>query len=269
MFDDYQTLVIIRFMKSLLKLISRFNIFPLILFALILSLPSLSFAQLPGSVNIDMGALANTEGFSSSINLLIIMSLITLVPFFLISTTCFLRIIIVLSMLRQALATQQSPPNSVLIGLAIFMTIFVMTPTLNRVIEESVTPYQEGVITQTEALDAGLRPFREFMMKFTNDADLALFLEFSKVQYTDSFEDVPIFVIIPAFILSELKRAFQIGFLLFIPFLVVDLIISNILLSLGMFMLSPAMVSLPFKILLFVLTNGWNLIVQGLLLSFR
>ncbi len=256
------------FMISIFNNIVKLNRFPIFLMLLLVFSSSL-FAQFPGGVNIDVGALADTDGFSSSINLLIIMSLITLVPFFLISSTCFLRIVIVLSMLRQALATQQAPPNSVLVGLAIFMTIFVMTPTLNRVMEEAITPYQEGTLTQLDAMEAGLKPFREFMIKFTNDADLALFLEFSKIQYTDNFEEVPVFVIIPAFILSELKRAFQIGFLLFIPFLVVDLIISNILLSLGMFMLSPAMVSLPFKILLFVLTNGWNLIVQGLLISFQ
>lgn len=256
------------FMISIFNKIFKLNRFPIFLMLLLVFSSSL-FAQFPGGVNIDVGALADTDGFSSSINLLIIMSLITLVPFFLISSTCFLRIVIVLSMLRQALATQQAPPNSVLVGLAIFMTIFVMTPTLNRVMEEAITPYQEGTLTQLDAMEAGLKPFREFMIKFTNDADLALFLEFSKIQYTDNFEEVPVFVIIPAFILSELKRAFQIGFLLFIPFLVVDLIISNILLSLGMFMLSPAMVSLPFKILLFVLTNGWNLIVQGLLISFQ
>jgi len=255
-------------MISIFNKIFKLNGFPIFLMLLLVFSSSL-FAQFPGGVNIDVGALADTDGFSSSINLLIIMSLITLVPFFLISSTCFLRIVIVLSMLRQALATQQAPPNSVLVGLAIFMTIFVMTPTLNRVMEEAITPYQEGTLTQLDAMEAGLKPFREFMIKFTNDADLALFLEFSKIQYTDNFEEVPVFVIIPAFILSELKRAFQIGFLLFIPFLVVDLIISNILLSLGMFMLSPAMVSLPFKILLFVLTNGWNLIVQGLLISFQ
>ena len=256
-------------MKTILTFLSKIKIVIFLLLFLVAFMTDISLAQLPSSVNLDMGALGQTEGFSSSINLLIIMSLITLVPFFLISTTSFLRIVIVLSLLRQALATQQAPPNTVLIGLALFMTIFIMTPTVNRVIDEAVYPYQNGTITQAEALQSGLLPFREFMLKFTNDADLALFLEFSKVQYTDNYEEVPIFVIIPSFILSELKRAFQIGFLLFIPFLVVDLIISNILLSLGMFMLSPAMVSLPFKILLFILTNGWNLIVQGLLLSFR
>ena len=246
-----------------------FKLIPFIKFSFLFLFLVPIIAQVPNGVNLDLSALGDTEGFSASINLLIIMSLITLVPFFLLSTTCFLRIIIVLSLLRQALATQQSPPNSVLLGLAVFMTIFIMTPTFNRVIEESITPYQEGTMLKKDALEAGLKPFREFMLRFTSDADLALFLEFSKIQYTDQISDVPTFVIIPAFILSELKRAFQIGFLLFIPFLVVDLIISNILLSLGMFMLSPAMVSLPFKILLFVLTNGWNLIVQGLLLSFR
>ena len=224
------------------------------------------FAQTP---LFDVGNIVNTDGFSSSINVLIVMSLITLVPFFLISTTSFLRIVIVLGMLRQALATQQSPPNMVLIGLALFMTIFVMTPTLNKVNETAIQPYQAGLISQSESLELGILPFREFMLKFTSDQDLRLFLEFSRVSYTNDEDDVPIFVLIPAFILSELKRAFQIAFLLFIPFLVVDLVISNILLSLGMFMLSPAMISLPFKILLFVLTDGWNILVQGLLLSFQ
>tara|TARA_A100001015_G_C15042734_1_gene740920 strand:- start:1457 stop:2146 length:690 start_codon:yes stop_codon:yes gene_type:complete len=226
------------------------------------------FAQ-GAALNIDMDALTKKEGFSSSISLVILMSMITLIPFFLVTSTSFLRIVIVLSMLRQAMATQQAPPNIALIGLAIFMTIFVMTPTINTVLDSSIKPYQAGTITQQEAIDNGLKPFREFMLKFTSENDMALFLEFSKLQYTDSFEEVPIFVIIPSFILSELKTAFQIGFLLFIPFLVIDLIVSNILLSLGMFMLSPAMISLPFKILLFVLTDGWNLITRGLLLSFQ
>ncbi len=222
----------------------------------------------PNTSGIDLGAMAS-EGFSDSIVLLVAMSLIGLIPFFLVTTTSFLRIVIVFSMLRMALATQQSPPNVALIGLAIFMSVFIMTPTMNRIIDTAVTPFQSGQISQKQAMEIGVKPLREFMLKYTLENDLALFLEFSKVQYTDNFDEVPIFVIIPAFILSELKMAFQIGFLLFIPFLVIDLIISNILLSLGMFMLSPAMISLPFKILLFVLTDGWNLITRGLLLSFQ
>ena len=239
------------------------------IFLFLFFIASNAFGQaLPGAPGIDLGNLAN-EGFSESIALLVAMSLITLIPFLLVTTTSFLRVVIVFSMLRMALATQQSPPNTALIGLAIFMSVFIMTPTFNLVMENAVAPYQAGQITQKEAMELGIKPLRDFMIRYTSENDLALFLEFSKVQYTSSYEEVPIFVIIPAFILSELKTAFQIGFLMFIPFLVVDLIISNILLSLGMFMLSPAMISLPFKILLFVLTDGWNLITRGLLLSFQ
>lgn len=247
-------------MKRVVKLFKK-SAFALLLLAAPIG------AQLP-SPGIDFSDLAN-QGMSESIGLLVAMSLITLIPFFLVTTTSFLRIIVVFSMLRMALATQQSPPNSALVGLAIFMTIFVMSPTLSTVLDQSMTPLQQGTITQEEALQQAVKPFRVFMLKHTSENDLALFLEFSKVQYTTNFDEIPIFVVIPAFILSELKIAFQIGFLLFIPFLVVDLIISNILLSLGMFMLSPAMISLPFKILLFILTDGWNLITRGLLLSFQ
>ena len=234
------------------------------------SIPVTIFGQpfAVGGQGLDIGAIAN-EGSSESIILLVAMSFITLIPFFLVSTTSFLRIVIVFSMLRTALATQQSPPNMALIGLAIFMSVFIMTPTVNSVMSDAIIPYQEGKLTQKEAMVEGFKPFRDFMLKFASEKDLALFLEFSKVKYTSDFNEIPIFIIIPAFVLSELKTAFQIGFLLFIPFLVVDLIISNILLSLGMFMLSPAMISLPFKILLFVLTDGWNLITRGLLLSFQ
>ena len=230
--------------------------------------PQLLFAQQP-SLPLDVDSFINSGGFTSSINILLMMSVITLIPFILISVTCFLRIVIVLSMTRQALATQQAPPNMILIALAMFMTIFVMTPTFQKVLDTSVTPYKEGLITQTQAYELAFQPLREFMLKFTREKDLALFLEFSKIRVTQNLEEVPMYVIIPAFIISELKAAFQIGFLLFIPFVVIDLIISNILLSLGMFMLSPAMISLPFKILLFVLTDGWNLIIRGLLISFN
>jgi len=227
------------------------------------------FGQVPGGFDVNIGSFVSPEGFSSSINLLLALSSISLIPFFLVSTTAFLRIIIVLSMLRQALQTQQSPPNSVMIALALFLTIFVMSPTWNQINKLAVNPYQEGQINQREALNQGTLIFKKHMLRFCKDNDLALFLEFSKVEKPKNYEDIPIFVVIPTYIISELKTAFQIGFLLFIPFLVIDLVISNILLSLGMFMLSPAMVSLPFKILLFVLTDGWNLIVRGLMLSIQ
>jgi flagellar biosynthesis protein FliP len=254
-------------MKKLLNFFNKRRCTKL-LFVISFLYPTLMLAQDSG-VNFNIDNFLEPGGFTSSINMLLAMSVVTLIPFILISTTCFLRIVIVLSMVRQALATQQAPPNMILIALATFMTIFVMTPSWQRVIDTSVTPYSEGLITQKQAYTLAIQPFREFMLKFTREKDLALFLEFSKIKVTQNLEEVPIYVIIPAFIISELKAAFQIGFLLFIPFIVIDLIISNILLSLGMFMLSPAMISLPFKILLFVLTDGWNLIIRGLLISFN
>jgi len=226
------------------------------------------FAQgIPDMSGIDLGAIAN-QGFSESISLLVAMSVISLVPFFFVTTTSFLRIIIVFGMLRMALATQQSPPNIVLLGLAMFLTVFIMTPTINTVIDTAITPLQSGLITQKEAMTKGVKPFRDFMLNHTQENDLALLLEFSKVQYTDSFEEVPIFVIIPAFILSELKTAFQIGFLLFLPFLVIDMVIASVLMSLGMMMLSPMLIALPFKLLLFVLVDGWAMTVGSLVGTF-
>lgn len=225
------------------------------------------FAQEVKMKGVDLSSLLSPEGFSPTINLLLSMSFLSLIPFFLISATAFLRVVIILSMTRQALATQQSPPNSVIIALAIFITMFIMMPTWNIVTESAVKPYREGKITQRRAYELALRPFRDFMLKYTSEKDLALFLEFSGVGYAQRHEDVPLYVLIPSYIISELKVAFQIGFILFIPFVVIDLIISNILLSLGMFMLSPSMISLPFKILLFVLVDGWNLIIRGILIS--
>lgn len=228
------------------------------------------YAQTPPvAFNVDLNAILQPEGFTNTVNLLLAVSVITLIPFFLISTTSFLRILIVLGMIRSSIGTQQSPPNSVIVSLALFMTIFVMTPTFNEVNVTAIKPYQDGKITQKEAWDQGIKPFKTFMLKMTREKDLALFIEFSQIKKPKNIEDVPIFVLIPSFIISELKTAFQIGFLLYIPFLVIDMIVSNILLSLGMFMLSPAMISTPFKILLFVLTDGWNLVTQGLLLSFK
>lgn len=225
--------------------------------------------QSAGGLDLDIGSFTSPEGISQSIGLLLSLSVISLVPFILVSTTSFLRFVIVLSLIRMALGTQQSPPNMVMISLAMFLTVFVMTPTFNQIYQEGIKPYQQQQITQTEMFERAVKPMRRFMLNFAREKDIILFLEFSKVPYTTNFEEIPIFVIIPAFIISELKTAFQVAFLIFIPFIVIDLIISNVLLSLGMFMLSPAMISLPFKLLLFVLTDGWNLITQGLLISFQ
>lgn len=218
---------------------------------------------------IDINQLVASPQFSSSIQLILAMSLISLVPFFLISVTSFLRIIIVFSLVRTAIGTQQVPPSSVIVGLAFFMTVFVMAPVWQEINETAVTPYNKKQISQAKAIEVGLKPLQKFMIRQTREKDLALFVQFAKLKAPKTAADVPLYVLIPSFMISELRTSFQIGFLLFIPFIMIDLIVSNILLSLGMFMLSPVMVSLPFKILLFVLADGWNLISRGLLTSFR
>ncbi|OGB89218.1 flagellar biosynthetic protein FliP [candidate division WOR-1 bacterium RIFCSPHIGHO2_01_FULL_53_15] len=218
---------------------------------------------------IDLNSLLASPQFSNSIQLLVSLSLITLIPFFLMSVTSFLRIIIVFSLLRTAIGTQQVPPGSVLIGLALFMTVFIMSPVWQEVNKNAVTPYNQGKMSQARAFEAGLKPLSQFMLRQTRAKDLALFVQFSKIAPPKTAAEVPAYVLIPAYMISELKTAFQIGFLLFVPFIIVDLVVANILLSLGMFMLSPVMISLPFKILLFVLVDGWNLITRGLLMSFK
>jgi flagellar biosynthetic protein FliP len=206
--------------------------------------------------------------FSSSIQLILSIALISLAPFIVVSMTSFLRIIIVFSFARTAIGTQQIPPNVVLLGLALFMTAFIMAPVWSDISKTAIEPYQLGRISQARAFELGAKPISKFMLKQTRERDLALFVQFSKIPPPKRLEDIPIYVVIPAFMISELKTAFQIGFLLFVPFVMIDLIVANILLSLGMFMLSPVMVSLPFKLLLFVLADGWQLITRGLLISF-
>lgn len=223
----------------------------------------------PQEYRLDFKSFTQPINFSSSINLLLALTSITLLPFLLMSTTCFLRTIIVLGFIRNALSTQSTPPNQILISIGLFITIFVMMPTYSEINKTAIVPYQKGEISQQRALELGLQPIRNFMLKFTREKDLALFMEFADIRGARTINEVPTFVIIPAFIISELKTAFQIGFLLFIPMIVVDLIVSNILLSLGMFMLSPVMISMPFKLLLFVLADGWNVIIRGLLLSYQ
>lgn len=225
-----------------------------------------AFAARPA---LDVGTILSSANFSNSVQITLALALISIAPFLLMSITSFLRIIVVLSMLRSALGTAQVPPNSILIGLALFMTVFTMAPTFDEVNRTAVIPYNRGQMSQMKAFETGMKPFQRFMLRQTRAADLQLFVSFAKIPAPKTINDIPPYVVIPAFMISELKTAFQIGFLLFIPFVIIDLVVANILLSLGMFMLSPVMVSLPFKILLFVLCDGWNLITKGLLLSFR
>ncbi len=243
----------------------------LFLFPLLFFLQGVVLAQArsPLTANINLNQLMASPQFSNSIQLILSLSVISLVPFFLISVTSFLRIIIVFSLVKTAVGTQQVPPSSVIIALALFMTVFIMSPVWEEVNKTAVTPYNKGRISQAKALEIGLKPIRKFMIKQTREKDLALFVQFSRIKKPNTVEEIPTYVLIPSFMISELKTAFQIGFILFIPFIMIDLTVANILLSLGMFMLSPVMVSLPFKILLFVLVDGWNLISRGLLMSFR
>ncbi len=229
----------------------------------------LAQAPSPLTAQIDLNQIMASPQFSSSIQLILSLALISLVPFFLISVTSFLRIIIVFALARTAVGTQQVPPNMVIVGLALFMTVFIMSPVWKEINETAVSPYNQGKISQAEAFEVGMKPLQKFMLKQTREKDLALFVQFSRIEKPKTADDIPIYVLIPSFMISELKTAFQIGFILFIPFIMIDLTVANILLSLGMFMLSPVMVSLPFKVLLFVLVDGWNLISRGLLMSFR
>ena len=205
---------------------------------------------------------------SAVLQIFLLLTVLSLAPAILIMLTSFTRIVIVLSLLRQAIGTHQMPPNQVLIGLALFLTFFVMTPVWQRVHQEALTPYMEKKITQQEALEKTIDPLKTFMLRQTKEKDLALLVGIADLDRPRSAEDVPISVIIPSFIISELKTAFQIGFLLYVPFLILDIVVASILLSMGMMMLPPVMVSLPFKLMLFVLADGWYLIVGSLVKSF-
>ncbi|NMB46797.1 MAG: flagellar type III secretion system pore protein FliP [Firmicutes bacterium] len=209
------------------------------------------------------------EEVALSLQILVLLTILSLAPAILVMMTSFTRIVVVLSFVRNALATSQMPPNQVLIGLALFLTFFVMAPTWQAVNEVALQPYLRGELTQREALDQAAVPVREFMFKNTREKDLELFVSLSKTPRPATPADVPTHVLVPAFVISELKTAFQLGFIIFIPFIVIDMIVASVLMSMGMLMLPPVMISLPFKILLFVMVDGWHLVVRSLLMSYR
>lgn len=220
----------------------------------------------------DLGIIFDEDGDRKTtvdtVKLFIVMTILALAPSFLILTTCFTRIIVVLSFLRNAIGTQQSPPNQLLIGLALFLTFFIMKPVYTEVMDTSVTPFLEEEITRKEAIDIGVKPLKQFMLKETSEKDIALFLRASGSPNPKEAMDLSMTTVIPAFAISELRTAFSMGFLLFIPFLVIDMVVASILMSMGMFMLPPVMISLPFKILLFVLVDGWHIVIKSLVESF-
>jgi flagellar biosynthetic protein FliP len=209
-----------------------------------------------------------TDG-SNAVQLLLFIGGISLVPALLFTVTGFTRILIVLSFIRSGLGTPTAPPNQVLVGIAFFLTLFVMSPTIKQIKTDAYDPMQKGAITQQVALKRAELPLRDFMFKQTRTKDLKLFVTLGKIQNVKERKDIPTYVLIPAFVISELKTAFQIGFLIFLPFLIIDLVVSSTLMSMGMMMLPPVFISLPFKILLFVLVDGWNLITASLVKSFH
>ncbi|MEK4629538.1 MAG: flagellar type III secretion system pore protein FliP [Solibacillus sp.] len=205
---------------------------------------------------------------STSVTLLFLLTVLSLAPSILILMTSFARIVIVLSFTRTALATNQMPPNQVIIGLALFLTFFIMAPTFQQVNEQALQPLFDEEINLEEAYERATIPFKEFMAQHTRQKDLELFLEYNQSEYPESIEEIPLTLLVPAFALSEIKTAFQMGFMIFIPFLVIDMVVASTLMAMGMMMLPPVMISLPFKILLFILVDGWYLVMKSLLQSF-
>lgn len=208
------------------------------------------------------------QSYSLSLQTLILLTSLSFLPALILMMSSFTRIIIVLSLLRSALGTPSSPPNQVLIGLALFLTFFVMSPVLEKMYTDAYIPYNEKKISLEQAFEIGIVPLKAFMLRQTRESDLALFVKIANIEPLQSADDVPLRILVPSYVISELKTAFQIGFVVFIPFLIIDMVVASILMSMGMMMVSPAMISLPFKIMLFVLADGWNLLIGSLVQSF-
>ncbi len=245
----------------------KFAIFALTLLAC-LFFGALSQDALAQSVSIDLGTEGEGTVSGRVIQLVILMTVLSLAPSILIMMTCFTRIVVVLSFLRTAIGIQQTPPNTVMISLALFLTFFIMAPTLNAAYQNGVAPLISEEIDEVQAFERTTTPFKEFMLQHVRDKDLELFIRMSETGPYDEAMDIPLHIVIPAFMISELKRAFEIGFMLFLPFLIIDLVVASILMSMGMMMLPPVTVSLPFKIVFFVLVDGWYLVCGSLIQSY-
>jgi len=251
-----------------MKINTMYRVLPLVLLLVSAQLPVYAEGSIIPGLDINIGTSNDPADTSVTLQILLLITLLSIAPAILVLMTSFTRIVIVLSFVRTSLATQQMPPNQVLIGLALFLTFFIMGPTFSAVNETALQPYLNGQISQQEAFTKASEPMKEFMGKYTREKDLKLFLEYLKIDRPKSIQDIPLTALVPAYVISELKTAFQMGFMIFIPFLVIDMIVSSVLMSMGMMMLPPVMISLPFKILLFVLVDGWYLIVKSLLVSF-
>ena len=232
-------------------------------------MPNMPTIQMP-EISINGAPVEEKAKMSTYLQLMFFLTVLTLAPYILVMSTAFIRIVITISFLRTALGTQQVPPTQVLMGLALFLTMFVMAPVGMKMNRTAIQPYFAGDIEQGEFLTKLLAPPREFMLRQTRGTDIDLFLELAQIRNKPkTADDIPIYVLLPSFVLSEIKTAFQIGFLLYLPFLVIDMIVSSVLMSMGMFMLSPMTISLPFKLLMFVLIDGWELVIKGVVKSFN
>lgn len=237
---------------------------------LILCIPEGAFAApLVPNVNIGLGTSDNPKDLALTLQIMAGLTILTIAPSILIMTTSFIRIVVVLSFLRNALSTQNVPSNQIVIALSLFITFYIMSPYWSQANDNGLQPYLAGTITQEEALTQVVNPLRDFMFKQTRESDLALFVNLSQAERPETQEQVSTFTLIPAYIISELKTAFQMGFMIYIPFIVIDMIVASTLMSMGMMMLPPVMISLPFKILLFVMVDGWHLLIHSLIVSFK
>lgn len=247
----------------------EFRRLSLLVFPFFAMIPFDLFAQGLPSVTVSMNGATQPEQLSTTLQLLLMLTILSLAPAILITMTSFTRFVIVFSLLRQALGVQNVPPNQVLVGLALFMSFAVMAPTIKEINDKALQPYLKNEILQKDAIEAASKPIRAFMLSHTREKDLGLFLSLSQKDKPKSIDDVSMASIVPSFIISELKTAFQIGFMIYIPFLVIDIVVASILLAMGMLVLPPVIISLPFKLMLFVLVDGWNLIVGSLVRSFQ
>ena len=254
-------------MNSTLKFLKTRNIFMILGLYLLTILKSHAQLALP-NINIGMQNINTPQEFTQGVQILILITILTLAPSIIIMTTAFIRIVIVLSLTRQAIGTAALPPNQVIVGLALILTFFVMSPTLSKINDTAYQPYMKNAITQQQALDNSLVPIRDFMFKQTHEEELALFVRLSKIQKPKNKKDVPTYVLIPSFVLSELKTAFKIGFVIFLPFLVIDLVVASVLVSMGMMFLPPTTIAMPFKLIMFVMVDGWYLVTKSLIEGF-
>ena len=238
--------------------------FGLFLFSIMPSNAAMTFPN----INIGLGTANTPQDFTNGLQILIWLTILTLAPSILIMTTSFIRLVVVLSLTRQAIGAGNLPPNQVITSLALILTFFIMAPTFNEINEKALQPYMNNQITQQVALDRGIEPVRKFMFKQTHEKELALFVRMAKIEKPKNKDDVPTYVLLPSFILSELKTAFTIGFVVYLPFLVIDIVVSSVLVSMGMMFLPPTMIALPFKLIMFVMIDGWYLIVKSLVEGF-